>query len=309
MSNAPQISPADSERLLTAARQARQQAYAPYSNFTVGAALITSQGKLFTGCNAEINSYEEATCAERNAIANAITQGAAQHGLDFIKAIAVSTIAAKPSAPISDICPCGVCRQVISDFCVLPHCVVVMDDAANGQIRTMSSILPDAFVLRRPAKMPPAVNCDLLEQQALANPHTGNLLEIAKAIRANAARQVENRPEGAVILTTDGRAFCGASVENSCTPLLMRALRVASNRAIAQGAAKQETAFISRIVLALPAIGLSEKAMFRQALNPALLTEFCRDDADITIQIDGKKPLTFKCAELFTWIDKLQNLA
>lgn len=119
--------------LLDAALQARKNAYAPYSNFSVGAAVLTADGQIFTGSNIENASYGATVCAERVAIFKAVSSG-----YDSIKAIAV--IADHPE-PVS---PCGICRQVLGEFG--PHTVVVMANT-NGQTRTegLNVLLPYAF--------------------------------------------------------------------------------------------------------------------------------------------------------------------
>src|ERR1700720_3547296 len=91
--------------LIAAASAARALAYAPYSGFQVGAALATSAGKIYTGCNVENVSLGLTICAERSAIAAAIAQGSK----DFV-AIAVVTAGEKPAVP------CGACRQVLAEF-------------------------------------------------------------------------------------------------------------------------------------------------------------------------------------------------
>src|SRR5690554_2545442 len=94
----------DNRDLIKKALEAKKKAHVPYSNFRVGAALITDDGKVFTGCNIEISSYSPTICAERTAIFKAISEGHKK-----IKAIAV--------VGDSDFtCPCGVCRQVIREF-------------------------------------------------------------------------------------------------------------------------------------------------------------------------------------------------
>jgi cytidine deaminase len=92
-------------KLIDAASDARRLAYAPYSGFQVGAALATSAGKIYTGCNVENVSLGLTICAERSAIATAIAQG----DKDFV-AIAVVTAGKKPAVP------CGACRQVMAEF-------------------------------------------------------------------------------------------------------------------------------------------------------------------------------------------------
>lgn len=95
----------NSEQLVQLALEARQHAYAPYSNFKVGAALLTSSGKVFTGCNVENSTYGLTVCAERVALWKAISEG----GREF-SAVAVVTESERPASP------CGACRQLLWEF-------------------------------------------------------------------------------------------------------------------------------------------------------------------------------------------------
>jgi cytidine deaminase len=94
------------DALIAAAKQARENAHAPYSNFRVGAALRAKSGRIYSGCNVESASYGLTCCAERVAILKAVSEG--DRGFD---AIAVVTDADAPAAP------CGACRQLIWEFC------------------------------------------------------------------------------------------------------------------------------------------------------------------------------------------------
>jgi cytidine deaminase len=96
----------ESETLIAAARQARENAHAPYSNFRVGAALRAQSGRIYTGCNVENASYGLTLCAERVAIFKAMSEG--ERGFDAI-AVVTDTATLTP--------PCGACRQIIWEFC------------------------------------------------------------------------------------------------------------------------------------------------------------------------------------------------
>ncbi len=121
----------DVERLLDLAATARTAAYVPYSHFAVGAALRAPDGVIYTGCNVENASYGLTICAERNAVAHAVAEGARR-----FDAIAVVTE--------NGVTPCGMCRQVLAEFGP-DMTVIVSDTAGNRQIYSMRDLLPAAF--------------------------------------------------------------------------------------------------------------------------------------------------------------------
>lgn len=121
--------------LLDAARNVRKRAYAPYSNFQVGAAIRTPSGKVFVGCNVENVAYPEGTCAEAGAIAAMIAAGERE-----IAAIAV--IADSP-APVA---PCGGCRQKIAEFATSDATITMATTEGVTAEVAVASLLPGAFV-------------------------------------------------------------------------------------------------------------------------------------------------------------------
>ena len=128
------------KRLVEMAIQAREKAYAPFSHFCVGAALLTSDGEIFTGVNIENSSYGATICAERSAFAAAISTGRR----DF-KAIAV--VGAPESEIIDELCyPCGICRQFMREFCSEDF-EIILFDGKNIVMRTLGEILPHGFKL------------------------------------------------------------------------------------------------------------------------------------------------------------------
>ena len=100
----------DRTALIQAAFAAREYAYAPYSRFKVGAALLTAQGKVYTGCNIESATYSPTNCAERTAVFKAVSEGERQ----FIAVAIVGSLEGKQNTLITS--PCGVCRQVLYEF-------------------------------------------------------------------------------------------------------------------------------------------------------------------------------------------------
>ena len=123
----------DHDHLIAAAKQARENAHAPYSNFRVGAALRAASGVVYTGCNVENATYGLTICAERVAIFKAISEG--ERGFDAI-AVVADTEALTP--------PCGACRQIIWEFC---GDVEVVLANLKGKVEThrASALFPHPF--------------------------------------------------------------------------------------------------------------------------------------------------------------------
>lgn len=130
----------DYQLLLDAAVEASSHAYTPYSHFKVGVALLTTDGKIYTGCNIENASYSATNCAERTAIFKAVSEGCT----DF-KAIAI--IGHKENEPLQFCPPCGICRQVLSEFCEADFEIVLMNDAREIKVFTLAELLPEHFSL------------------------------------------------------------------------------------------------------------------------------------------------------------------
>jgi len=125
--------------LLQTAANAARKAYAPYSNFNVGAALLCADGDVFTGCNVENASYGLTNCAERTAVFSAIAAGRK----DFV---ALAIVAEGESMPY----PCGACRQVLSEFCreELSVYVATVDALEDYEVVCLAELLPHRFHLR-----------------------------------------------------------------------------------------------------------------------------------------------------------------
>lgn len=121
------------DQLLVRAQAVRERAYAPYSKYRVGAAVLAASGKIYTGCNVENASYGLTVCAERNAIFKAISEGEREFG-------AIAVVTANGGSP------CGACRQVIYEF-MQPEAPVALGDAGLEHIQqfTVGALLPEGF--------------------------------------------------------------------------------------------------------------------------------------------------------------------
>jgi len=131
------------EQLAVAAVKARTRAYAPYSGYRVGAAVLTRSGKVYLGCNVENASYGASLCAERTAIARMVADGEREP-----VACAVATGGKSPGTP------CGICRQVLAEFADdMPIMLILVGDRPDRKsVRretTLAKLLPDAFRLKR----------------------------------------------------------------------------------------------------------------------------------------------------------------
>ncbi|MDM5330975.1 cytidine deaminase [Neobacillus sp. CF12] len=122
------------EKLIEESKKAREKAYVPYSNFQVGAALLTTDGKVYHGCNIENAAYSMCNCAERTALFKAYSEG----DRDF-KMLAVVADTDRPCSP------CGACRQVISELCPRDMKVVLTNLKGDILEITVAELLPGAF--------------------------------------------------------------------------------------------------------------------------------------------------------------------
>jgi len=124
--------------LIGRAKDAMTRAYAPYSRFQVGAALLGRSGRVYTGCNVENAAYGPSNCAERTAVFKAVSEGER----DF-SAIAV---VGGPQGIIRSFCPpCGVCRQVLREFCGPEFPIYLCDAEGRVKTLTLDALLPESF--------------------------------------------------------------------------------------------------------------------------------------------------------------------
>jgi cytidine deaminase, homotetrameric len=126
------------EKLVQAALRAREKAYAPYSGFHVGAAVLADNGRIYTGCNVENASYGASICAERTAVVKAVSDGAKR-----ILAVAVTGDSEGPTLP------CGICRQVLSEFCDRDMPMYLGNRKGDYRLYTFAELMPEPFILEQ----------------------------------------------------------------------------------------------------------------------------------------------------------------
>ncbi len=124
--------------LAKAAIDAMARAYAPYSGFTVGAALLTADGRVFTGCNIENAAFSPTVCAERTAVFKAVSEG--------VRDFSMLAVVGGKGGTITGVCPpCGVCRQVLSEFCPPDFPLLLVKSEHEWDTVTLADLLPRAF--------------------------------------------------------------------------------------------------------------------------------------------------------------------
>ena len=127
--------------LIRLALDAREKAYAPYSRFAVGAALLCKDGSIYTGCNVENASFSPTCCAERTAVFKAVSEGKTEF-------CAIAVVGGKTGEAPDALCPpCGVCRQVLSEFCGADFEIILADGKGGVSILTADQLLPHRFTL------------------------------------------------------------------------------------------------------------------------------------------------------------------
>ena len=129
----------DKKELVKEALAAREFAYTPYSKFNVGAALLCKNGRVFLGCNIESVSYTPTNCAERTAFFKAVSEGEREFS-------AIAIVGGPAGAPPVDFCyPCGVCRQVMAEFCGRDFKVYIAKSESEIREYSLDEIIPFAF--------------------------------------------------------------------------------------------------------------------------------------------------------------------
>lgn len=123
--------------LMRMATEARKASYSPYSNFKVGAALLGRSGKVYTGCNVENAAYTPTNCAERTAVFKAVSEGEREF-------VAIAIVGGKGEETAEFCAPCGVCRQVLAEFCDGDF-RIVLGNAEKFRAYTFAELLPFSF--------------------------------------------------------------------------------------------------------------------------------------------------------------------
>lgn len=129
----------DYAMLVREALSARARAYVPYSHFAVGAALLSKNGTIYRGCNIENAAYTPTNCAERTAVFTAVCAG--EHEFEAIAIVGGD----KDAVTLSECFPCGVCRQVLTEFCPPEFPIIIATDEQHYQVYTLADLLPHSF--------------------------------------------------------------------------------------------------------------------------------------------------------------------
>lgn len=128
----------DYKLLVKEAYEAQKMAYVPYSHWMVGAALLTKEGKIYRGCNIESSTFSPTNCAERTAFFKAVSEGERSF-------VAIAIVGNDKDTPIGqgDYCPpCGVCRQVMTEFCALDFEIIIAKDYDKYEVHTLGELMP-----------------------------------------------------------------------------------------------------------------------------------------------------------------------
>lgn len=130
------------EALIQEAKKAREKSYSPYSHFQVGAALLGKSGKIYHGCNIENAAYSPTNCAERTAFFKAVSDGEKE----FVK---IAIVGGPEGKEPEELCaPCGVCRQVMNEFCDRSEFeIVLLDGPERMKVFSLEELLPHGFSL------------------------------------------------------------------------------------------------------------------------------------------------------------------
>lgn len=130
----------NNSELISLALEARKMSYSPYSGFSVGAALLCADGTVYTGCNIENSAFSPTSCAERTAFFKAVSEGKR----DFAGIAVVGGNSAE-EMPLNFCPPCGVCRQVMKEFCSADFEIIIAKNTDEYKVMTLADLLPESF--------------------------------------------------------------------------------------------------------------------------------------------------------------------
>lgn len=130
----------NNSELISLALEARKMSYSPYSGFSVGAALLCADGTVYTGCNIENSAFSPTNCAERTAFFKAVSEGKR----DFLRIAVVGGIS-EENIPGNYCPPCGVCRQVMKEFCSADFEIIIAKSTDEYKVVTLADLLPESF--------------------------------------------------------------------------------------------------------------------------------------------------------------------
>lgn len=129
------------QKLIDTALEQRKYSYTPYSHFKVGAALLAENGTVYTGCNIENAAYGPSNCAERTAVFKAVSEGVKEFR-------AICVVGGAEDEGVRSLCPpCGVCRQVMLEFCDADFRIILATDREHYEIHTLGELVPMGFKL------------------------------------------------------------------------------------------------------------------------------------------------------------------
>lgn len=283
------LDPAVRREMIDMARTFARKAYAPYSNFHVGAALLTRDGQRFGGANVEAARAEGLVCGERNAIVTGVAAGMAYNRLDVIDIISVTCADLPENMSVADGSPCGACRQVIREFSH-PDTVVIIDDKKTGVLARVSDLLPESFMFGKAVPKSGAART-LTSSEIIIPKDISREMAVAALdmLAENSYAPLTGIEEAATVVNADGQGFSAVQVDNSSTGLSISALRGAFNRAAIFGGAKK----IDKVVVVQKAGPKGKFSPLLSMINPALLNEFGHDDTRI-ILANGLKLADFR---------------
>ena len=135
------ISSQQIESLIVEAFEARKKSYSPYSHFSVGAALLTTSGTIYQGCNIENAAYTPSNCAERTAFFKAVSEGEKE----FLAIAVVGGMREQNIGEVNICSPCGVCRQVMLEFCQKDFIIILATDKEHYELHTLEELVPCSF--------------------------------------------------------------------------------------------------------------------------------------------------------------------